>query len=78
MDIQSGSRVELENGQRGTVREKTTIDDTLTLTVQIDEFPDRDQWIKVPAELVSVLGGGPAELIAKVVGGVRGKDSTAG
>jgi hypothetical protein len=78
MDIQSGSRVELQNGQRGTVREKTIIDDTLTLTVQVDEFPDRDQWIKLPAELVTVLGGGPADLLARVVGGSGGKDSTAG
>jgi hypothetical protein len=78
MDIQSGSRVELQNGQRGTVREKTIIDDTLTLTVQIDEFPDREQWIKLPAELVTVLGGGPAGLIARVVGGSGGKDSTVG
>jgi hypothetical protein len=78
MDIQSGSRVELPNGQRGTVREKTIIDDTLTLTVQIDEFPDRAQWIKMPAELVTVLGGGPADLLARVAGGSGGKDSTAG
>jgi hypothetical protein len=61
MQIQSGSRVELQNGQRGTVREKRMIDDTLTLTVQVDEFLERDQWIQIPAELVTVIDAGPAE-----------------
>ncbi|HYF61685.1 MAG TPA: hypothetical protein VD886_02660 [Herpetosiphonaceae bacterium] len=78
MDFQSGSRVELRNGQRGTVREKTVVDDTLTLTVQIDEFPDREQWIKVPAELVTLAKSGPAALLEKAVGGSGGKDTTAG
>jgi hypothetical protein len=68
MQIQSGSRVELQNGQRGTVREKRIIDETLTLTVQIDEFPERDQWIQIPAELVNVIGAGAAERSREVGG----------
>jgi hypothetical protein len=66
MQIQSGSRVELPNGQRGTVREMRMIDDSLTLTVQVDEFPERAQWIQVPAELVTVIGAGPAEQAREV------------
>ena len=68
MNIQSGSRVELQNGQRGTVREKRMIDDSLILTVQVDEFLERDQWIQVPAELVTVIGAGSADQ-AREVGG---------
>ena len=38
------------------------------MPVQVDEFPERAQWIKIPAELVTVLDAGPAEQSREVGG----------